>query len=543
MPDVTTGADESRVASAPSPAPPPITHPARILSRSRLLPLPFHPLLLAAYPILVLFAQNQSEVRPGETVEPVTGAVVAACLITLVGGVLLRDLRRGAIIATTLVVIWFSFLQVQFVVRPLGVQPNVQVALSLGLVLLVGYLMVRARPATIERLTLGLDVVALVLVALTVIDIVPYQLDRPVAAARSAANDAIRPSPAPGSRDIYFLVFDRYGNHESLADIADLDNDLPEWLGQQGFSVASDALANYGRTNLSLAATLNMTYLDQVAAEAGPDSNDPRPVYDMIQEHAVGRFLQGHGYRYIHIGSWFGPTKTIRIADENPVLPGSSDFGEMLDSTTLSSTLDILRGVPPGHQRLHRAAALFDLDEIERVRLEPGPKFVMMHMLLPHEPYVFAADGSYPGLTGEDASLSPAGLRDQLTFTNGHIRQMVTELLAVPESERPIIILEGDEGPYPERFARDPDGFDWTTATAEELETKYGVLTAMYLPGDAPADAPPIYPDMSLVNTFPIVLDRYFDAGIQLLPDRSYTSASWRRPYDLTDITALLTGA
>ena len=54
-------------------------------------------------------------------------------------------------------------------------------------------------------------------------------------------------------------------------------------------------------------------------------------------------------------------------------MPGSSDFGELLDSTTLSSTIDILRGVPPGHHRLHRAAALFDLDEFERVRLEPGP--------------------------------------------------------------------------------------------------------------------------------------------------------------------------
>ena len=67
--------------------------------------------------------------------------------------------------------------------------------------------------------------------------------------------------------------------------------------------------------------------------------------------------------------------------------------------------------------------------------------------------------------------------------------------------------------------------------------TKYGVLTAMYLPGDAPADAPRQYPDMSLINTFPIVFDRYFGGHIPLLPDRSYTSRSWSRPYDLADIT------
>jgi hypothetical protein len=39
------------------------------------------------------------------------------------------------------------------------------------------------------------------------------------------------------------------------------------------------------------------------------------------------------------------------------------------------------------------------------------------------------------------------------------------------------------------------------------------------------------------VNTFRLIFDRYFDAGLPLLPDRSFTSASKFRPYDLTDIT------
>ena len=60
---------------------------------------------------------------------------------------------------------------------------------------------------------------------------------------------------------------------------------------------------------MSLAATLNMTYLDDVAAQLGPDSNDTDPVNEMIQEHAVGKFLKQHGYRYIHIGNWFAPTE------------------------------------------------------------------------------------------------------------------------------------------------------------------------------------------------------------------------------------------
>ena len=153
---------------------------------------------------------------------------------------------------------------------------------------------------------------------------------------------------------------------------------------------------------------------------------------------------------------------------------------------------------------------------------------------------MFAANGEYSGLNEYDSKFSPAGFREQLKFTNDKIRGIVDGLLSGPEETRPIIIIEADEGPYPDRYSKDEVGFDWAKATDAELETKYGVLAAMYLPGDAPAGTPEMYPDMTLINTWPIVLDRYFDAGIPLLPDKSYTSRSWVRPYDLTDITGRL---
>lgn len=324
-----------------------------------------------------------------------------------------------------------------------------------------------------------------------------------------------------------------------MSDAAGVDNDLPEWLEMQGFAVAHEARANYGRTTLSLAATLNMTYLDDLVAEMGPDTDDAAPVNDMLQDHAVGRFLQDRGYRYVHIGSWFSPTKTNRIADENPVLSTQTDFGSLLDDTTLGPTIEGLLGTkaPPKHHLLHRAAALFDWNELDRVSREPGPKFVLAHVLLPHEPYVFKASGEYSELSEADSRYSPAGQAAQLAYTNDRIRDLVRSLLAVPPEEQPIIIIEGDEGPYPDRYNRNQQGFDWDAATDDELVTKYGVMTALYLPGEAPQGAPEPYPDMSLINTFPIVLDRAFGQDLPLLPDRSFTSRSWSRPYDLTEIT------
>ena len=363
----------------------------------------------------------------------------------------------------------------------MGVSRDVQLTLSLVFVVVVAVGAVVLRPTGIARLTTAVNVVALVLVAITLIGIVPYEFSRSTTAAApaSASSAGPRPSAAPGARDIYFLVFDRYGSVASLDDLADAHNDLPAWLESRGFTVANDARANYGRTTMSLAATLNMTYLDDVAARMGPDSNDPGPVNEMLQDHKVGRFLQDHGYRYVHIGNWFAPTRTIRIADENPVLTAQTDFGALLDQTTMGPTVNDMLGIkaPPAHHLLHRAAALFDFNQLDLASHEAGPKFVMMHILMPHEPYVFNPDGSYSALSEYDSKFSPAGLREQLAFTNDKIKGIVESLQSGPADTQPIIIIEADEGPYPDRYSKDEVGFDWSKATPAELETKYGVLT------------------------------------------------------------------
>jgi hypothetical protein len=338
---------------------------------------------------------------------------------------------------------------------------------------------------------------------------------------------------------VWYLVFDRYGSEPSLEALAGIDNDLPEWLEARGFQVARNAHANYGRTAMSMASTLQMRFLDDVITRMGPDSRDMAPVNDQLQDHRVGRFFQELGYRYVHLGSWFGATKANRIADENPTLDSATDFDVILERTTFAPTLASLRNLPepPKHHVLHRSAGLFNLRELERIRDERGPKFVLAHILLPHEPYVFDEFGAYPTPEERAARTLDDGFRRQLQFTNDRIKAFLDELLAVPEAERPIIILTADEGPYPDGYAANQAGYDWGTATADELETKYGILTAFLLPGETRPDAIAPYDTMTSVNTFPVALSHYWEGDWSLLPDRSWTSAGWYRPYDLTDVT------
>jgi hypothetical protein len=501
-------------------------------------PLPVHPLLFAAYPVLFLFAQNLGDVLLRDVVPPAGRYAIAAAAIWLFASVALRDLRRGAIVASALVVFWTSYGHVAGLLARSAVPRDVQLlgwAVSIGVAVLAAVLL---RGAWIGRLTTGLNVAAAVLLGLTLVQIVPYQLSHPTAAVGTITS---RPA-GPGARDIWFLVFDRYGSERSLRAYADVDNDLPAWLAGQGFLVEPDAHANYGRTSLSLAATLNITTLDEVAQRMGPGSRDPAPINAMLSDHLVGRFLKERGYRYIHLGSWYGPTRSPAIADRNPLPETSTDFEAILEDTTFQPTLDDLRDVPeiPHNDVVQRESALFQFAELRRVMEEPGPKFVVGHIIVPHPPYVFDVDGSYVPKEVQRALPPDEPFRRQLAWTNDQIRQIVELLLRRPEAERPVIVLTADEGPYPPRYEADQSAFRWEGATDDELETKFGILMAFYLPGDPPAGALEPYPTITAWNTFPIILDRYFGADFQLLPDRVYTSWGQDFPYRLTDVTARL---
>ena len=503
---------------------------------------PLHPLLLAAWPVLFLYGANIGELNLGDLVGPLVVIVGAALALLVVGGYVLRDGRRAALIVSALAAALLLYGHVAGLLGPLGLRSAVLQVGWFLLVAIVAVVAVRIGSARLEGVTRALDLVAAVMVVVALVTIVPAEVGRFGRTASAATAPGATPAPAEAGgtqRDIYFLILDRYGSAKSL-DLRYGIDDLPflDGLRARGFQVAPDSHANYVKTTLSLAATLNLDYLDDIVAEQGPDSEDHGPIFERLSDHAVGHFVRDHGYQYIHVGSRYGPTESSVAADRNLHMGGPSDFAAALyDNSALpaiSRRLGLSKSSPERSRQYD--VGRFQLNTLDDLASEPepGPVFVFAHILLPHPPYVFARDGSFVPDEVDAARSQSDGYADQLVYVNQRIDALVDRLLDRPEAEQPIIIIQADEGPYPAAYARNTITYDWSTASSEELEIKYGILDAMYLPG---AEAPVLPPSMSSVNTFRLVLGAYFGADLPLLPDRSFTSASKLRPYDLTDIT------
>jgi hypothetical protein len=501
------------------------------------------PLLVAAWPVLFLYGQNAGEVRTGEALRAAALVVGVAAIVLVILTLGLRDARRAGLVTAVLAL---SVLVYGHVETLLGEPPWLFTGwVAVTVVVVVTILLIRRSLVEVTKIVAGM---AVVLVALAVL---------PVVQATSAAANAVPTDPdaavsvddVPGwagdgePRDIYYLIFDRYGSEESLRQRFGWDNGpFTRALHKRGFFVAGESRANHLRTAQSLASSLNMRYLLDFTERYGTETDDLLPVYELLQDHALGRVLKAKGYEYVHIGAWWDPTEHNDFADVNLGFERQSDFLATLWDTTLVAEVRRPPAQLSGEQRRY-GAYLGTLDQLRQLRnaaRRPGPTFTFAHVLLPHQPFVFDANGAYQDLQADARRGHDVGYIEQLQYTNDQILAFVDDVLDVPADERPLVVIQADEGPHPLEYLRERDDYRWQDAPDAELLEKFAILNALYLPPVSGIEVPSLTPTATPVNTWRLLLNAYFGADLELLPERSYAYRDDLHVYDFVDVTERL---
>ena len=261
--------------------------------------------------------------------------------------------RRAALIVSVIAVVVLMYGHVVGAVAPLGIPGLALLAgwLLLGVAVSVGILLLPGDPRSLTTL---LNAASALLVTVSLVPILSHVItEAPVYAggqlipARSGDPSAPVETPAEGEplRDIYYLMVEDAGGPRTLREHLGMpDTDFYDWLQDQGFHVLDDTRSNYGRTPLSVASSMNMIYLDELAEQLGPDEPSQAPLQDMVSDSEVVRFLKERGYSYVLLGSQYHLTDTSREADVNPTFAQTSDFLAVLTSSTILPPITDLLG-------------------------------------------------------------------------------------------------------------------------------------------------------------------------------------------------------
>lgn len=479
---------------------------------------PIYPLLLSVYPILTLFSNNIYQLSFSFLLRPFFVSVFMGIVIFWGAKLFFKTWHKSAFFAM-LAILFFGFYgHIKNFLEAKEVQGASLYVLGGGLFIIFFFVFLDKKNKgkfDYPSLAAGINLIAIVLLLFPLINMARYYVTKSIAFSsttpRFSELDNINRETLP---DIYYIIPDAYARADTLKEIYDYDNsEFIAELEDAGFYIAKCGQSNYPITLLSLTSSLNIDYIPNLNEYFTPENDDILYLFATMRKNIIMEMFSTAGYETIAFASGF-PWAEMRNADTfiSPPSGKINEFEIVFLQATIAQVLDDINLVDYENLSAERYRERTHLvfDSLLDIAKKPGPQFIFAHILLPHPPFGFDAEGNEISPTGVEFE---EGYTNQLTYFNDEILKSIATIKAESETP-PIIIIQGDHGP--------PTGRpDWNLR----------ILNAYYLPEHSDS----LYPSISPVNTFRLILNEYFGENYALFPDKSYKLETDNN-YDYTPI-------
>jgi hypothetical protein len=320
--------------------------------------------------------------------------------------------------------------------------------------------------------------------------------------------------------DIFWIVLDEYSASSTLKRKWNYDNLLDTVLAKKGFFVAADATSAYNFTHYSIAATLDMTYLNSLQNGSIVRYRDMVAGDKTVYENNVVAFLKNNGYLITNFTLF-----DMKGVPAHPLIRFHSDPSLLVRAPTMYDRIKYDVGwnfshlFSPNKKRLdsielkkvfqkevdkqHAAINLYK-QTVEKGKNKEAPGFYMFHYMITHEPFVFNADGS---LSDSASFTKPNAYISCVQYANKVIDDLTSLVQTKYEGRNFVIIVQSDHG---FKFDEEDPFFE-----KESCKIFYAVYASDH-------DYSSWQPRISSVNGFRIIFNKYFRMGFPLLPSRSF---------------------
>lgn len=319
--------------------------------------------------------------------------------------------------------------------------------------------------------------------------------------------------------DIFFIVLDEYTSSKCLKEEFNYDNkEIDSLLNASRFYTSYLSKSNYNATPYSLASTFNMQYLRYGLEEHIINSKFFLQAIHTFEQNELINFLRKQGYTIKN----YGCLKLEGVSmDTNPYFY-KLDY-DQIDSRTLYSRIqrdisynwqskNIFTGefkIPSKYissKQYHFFRNDYNYTKLisELSISENTPRFIYAHLILPHEPFYLNEDGSF--VSDKQIILKQQDLKEaylnQLKYCNKLFKKII-RLASDTGFKNRVVIIEGDHG---FRDYKDPS----------KLEREFDNLNCYYF---SDHDYRTLYPGISPINSFRVVLNKYFAQSLPMLKD------------------------
>jgi hypothetical protein len=546
----------------------------------------------------ILKSHNYLEFSPKQTVVPLLIHTFTAAIIAIVVWLLPRPKSAGA---KSVTVLFLALCMVNYDTRLMGVvgifrallpilpQPDndlpiislLFIMILLGIAVLVGMfidkLMLKHKNITSKNIAKTVAIlVGFVFLgqALPAFNVLSHTMREDSYSSSAELQQAakIHPSKDAAKPDIYYIVMEDYESNSVLKDQFNTDNsEFSDWLRSQNFNVNDNALSQYPFSAPSVASVMNLSYNnDDIKKFKNTNTQAAVLYFNMVRQAEAVKLLKAQGYEYDFLGNPYGAFNRAPLAENmyTSVDHTINIFGHLKSlhdiemNNFLQSPYYRFSKVPISWWPIKEADSdpisftrnqLINLDQLAKSK-QQGDRFVFADILAPHLPSYLNSDcsiSSNPGIdnTGEPVKQKYFG---EVQCMNTEIKKVVADINKNSHGQA-VVMLVSDEGQFPATMNQtflhpssqegiNDDIFDGSMEnwSRKDLQMKYGILQAVSIPQATQDDLN----QMSPVNMFRVVLNRYFGYNFNYLPNCQFGAEDGRHYwYKYFDATKKVTGS
>ena len=433
--------------------------------------------LSTSFSPLFLFLNNVDQATIFEILHPLLLVNGISFIVFILFIFLIKDFKKAAIVTALFSILFANYKYIELVINkifPFAKYWHI-VPVLIIILIYIGILFKRlSKDLTNVMLNVSL-ITFTVLIMINLVPSIPVILDRisiqsKVEIDQSNNGEKLNNVEVNGEKlpNIYLLLFDEYSPSPFMKKYYNYDSSfVGEELNKLGFSVSETGHNTYPST---VVVTTQLFNLD----ESIVDENTPEyKCLEYRENNLLVRQAQQHGYTLNGVGySYFYGVEPRNAGDS--ITGAQTMSGETMDILFLKNT----PLYPFVEQDSYPLSAKLTKNNLEYLSSEEcisldGGVFTISHLLLPHEPFYFNANGDLNSKVVSDWKDKNYYLH-QYKFTSDQIIKIANNLVSNdPES---IIIIMSD---HSARAASDPD----LSGVWFSEEDKTNFFNAVYLGG------------------------------------------------------------
>lgn len=465
-------------------------------------------IITGVFPIIFLYAQNIQEAYFKDMIEPIGVFILIGIVAAFLFYLFTRGFEVSFFSASIFIICFANYSSIEKLIR--SVLPDLRywhiVPILIVVLFHIAFIMKSQKKLNLIN---NLNKLLLIsfggLIAFNIVMALPtivkkIQINKTETLVASLEKPVIENSDIK-KRNIYYIILDEYASFNSIKKYYDYDpSEFVTKLENLGFNISYTTRNDSHQTYTVTGNLLNLDYV--VVNEMLHDEK-----FKFRENPYLFRLLDQYDYKIYNYsdvikwnGEWGGDLKQVSSSESNA-------FSYMVYSNSalypfVSEKNNVGGAGVSALEYEHIKMVTAQLNALEKMgQTKEFPVFNYVHMVCPHQPFIFDRQGNLPPVSESENWDNPQYYLDQYIYISNRISNIVENI--VKNDPEAIIILQSDHGA---RQAKDKEG---NKISFEEMTN---VLNCVYYGGETLE-----IEGQSGVNTLRIIFNKLFNMDMPIL--------------------------